>query len=164
MTSLRRWSFRCQFLSLKLVKRDDAGCSQRKSDLLSLEYDHLSLNAVIDGFILMQLFENRNTGFKVSYKWSRFKYMWKEKMKQSLCEGKKLYLFSKSKSACLFSKQLMKCFKFSRGNYRWMALIWTWKKGYFLIKMEHSSTLPTRKVIIFRLNKCSYNIHNDTRN
>lgn len=138
MTSLRRWSFRCQFLSSKLVKRDDAGCSQRKSDLLLQEYDHLSLNAVIDGFILMQLFKNRNTAFRISYKWSRFKYLWKGNMKQSLWEEKKLYLFSKSKSACLFSKYLMKCFQLLRGNYRWMALIRRYEKYNFLIQMKHS--------------------------
>lgn len=131
MTSLRRWSFRCLFLSLKLVKGDDAGCSQRKSDLLPLEYDHLNLNAVIDGFILMQLFKNRNTAFKVSYKWSRFKYLWKERMKQSLYEEKKLYLFSKSKSACLFSKYLMICFKFLQSDCRWMTFFEHMKKIIF---------------------------------
>lgn len=92
---------------LKIVKRGDAGCSQRESDLLPLEYNHLILNAVTDCFIIMQLFKNRNTTFKVSDKCCYFKYLWKEKMKQSVCEEKKLYNFSKSKPAYLFRNVLI---------------------------------------------------------
>lgn len=117
--SLKRWSFGCQFLSLKLVKRNVGSCSQRQYDLLPLKYDHMSLKAVTNSFILIVLFKNWNPAFKTSYKWSCFNYLWKKKMKQSLCAENKLYLFFQSKSVCLFSK----FYYFLQWNYWWMALI-----------------------------------------